>query len=119
MTVVSIKSMAEREGIYSVLESLGTDTEISIPLYEDFIILPIEELNLNVRSFNGLKRAKIDTIGSLAKTITSESGLSNIRNLGRKSIREICEALLNECYARLSDAEKDQFIYETLRGSMK
>lgn len=52
---------------------------------------PIEELLLSVRSYNCLKRAKIDTIEEL--TEKTEEEMMKIRNLGRKSLREIIRKL--------------------------
>ena len=49
--------------------------------------MPIEELELSVRSFNCLKRANINTVGDLINK--SENDMMNVRNLGRKSLEEI------------------------------
>lgn len=59
----------------------------------DFIIkknkqVPIEDLNLSVRPFNCLKRAGINTVGDI---LTHD--LLRVRNLGRKSLREIVNAV--------------------------
>ena len=49
--------------------------------------MPIEELELSVRSFNCLKRANINTVENLINK--SENDMMNVRNLGRKSLDEI------------------------------
>jgi len=49
--------------------------------------LPIEELDLTVRSYNCLKREGIHTVGEL--TSRSEADLMDIRNFGAKSIDEV------------------------------
>ncbi len=49
--------------------------------------IPIEEMNLSVRSFNCLKRAGINTSGDLFDK--NEEELMKLRNLGRKSLREV------------------------------
>jgi len=49
--------------------------------------MPIEELELSVRSFNCLKRANINTVENLINK--SENDMMNVRNLGRKSLEEI------------------------------
>ncbi len=52
----------------------------------------IEELQLSVRAYNCLKRAKINTVGDLLKQ--QEAVLEGkIENLGSKSVEEIIEAL--------------------------
>lgn len=52
---------------------------------------PIEELELSVRSFNCLKRAGINTIDDLTGRTLRD--MSEVRNLGRKSLEEIIQKL--------------------------
>jgi DNA-directed RNA polymerase subunit alpha len=49
--------------------------------------LPIEELQLSVRSYNCLKREGVNTVGDLVQK--SEPELTDIRNFGQKSIEEV------------------------------
>jgi DNA-directed RNA polymerase subunit alpha len=49
--------------------------------------LPIEELQLSVRSYNCLKREGVNTVGDLVQK--SEPELTDIRNFGQKSIDEV------------------------------
>ena len=49
--------------------------------------LPIEELQLSVRSYNCLKREGVNTVGELMQK--SEAELTDIRNFGQKSIEEV------------------------------
>ncbi|ABW15366.1 DNA-directed RNA polymerase, alpha subunit [Parafrankia sp. EAN1pec] len=51
------------------------------------LALPIEEMDLTVRSYNCLKREGIHTIGELVSR--SEADLLDIRNFGQKSIDEV------------------------------
>jgi DNA-directed RNA polymerase subunit alpha len=53
--------------------------------------LPIEELDLSVRSYNCLKREGIGSVGELRQK--SEQDLLEIRNFGSKSIDEVKEKL--------------------------
>ena len=52
----------------------------------------IEELDLSVRSNNCLKRAGITTVMEL--TQKSEDEMMKVRNLGKKSLKEVKEKLL-------------------------
>lgn len=52
----------------------------------------IDKLNLSVRSYNCLRRAKIDTIQALLD-VYNQGKLIEIRNLGIKSFDEIVEAI--------------------------
>ena len=51
----------------------------------------IEELDLSVRSYNCLKRAGIHTVGEL--TQKTEEEMMRVRNLGRKSLKEVVQKL--------------------------
>ena len=54
--------------------------------------MTIEELDLSVRSYNCLKRAGILTLHDLVDK--SENEMVKIRNLGKKSLKEVKEKLL-------------------------
>ena len=53
--------------------------------------MTIDELDLTVRSYNCLKRAGINTVAELA--VKTEEDMIKVRNLGRKSLKEIKEKL--------------------------
>jgi DNA-directed RNA polymerase subunit alpha len=57
----------------------------------DLKTIPIEELNLSARAYNGLKRAQINLIGELLNY--SLNDLREIKNFGQKSVQEVIEAL--------------------------
>src|ERR1700761_3496336 len=57
------------------------------------LALPIEDLNLTVRSYNCLKREGIHTVGELVAR--SEQDLLDIRNFGAKSIEEVKQKLID------------------------
>jgi DNA-directed RNA polymerase subunit alpha len=57
------------------------------------LALPIEDLDLTVRSYNCLKREGIHTVGELVGR--SEADLLDIRNFGAKSIDEVKAKLAN------------------------
>lgn len=54
--------------------------------------MPIEDLELSVRSYNCLKRAGIQTVEEL--TQKTEEEMMKVRNLGKKSLKEVKEVLL-------------------------
>ena len=54
--------------------------------------MTIEELDLSVRSYNCLKRAGIQTVQELANK--TEDDMIKVRNLGKKSLKEVKEKLL-------------------------
>ena len=52
---------------------------------------PIEDLDFSVRAFNCLKRANINNLGDL--TAKSELEMMKIRNLGKKSLKEVIDKI--------------------------
>lgn len=58
---------------------------------EKILEMPIEELELSVRSYNCLKRASITTVQDLANK--SEADMMKVRNLGKKSLDEVINKL--------------------------
>jgi DNA-directed RNA polymerase subunit alpha len=65
------------------------------------LALPIEEMDLTVRSYNSLKRSGVNTVGDLLSW--SEADLLDIRNLGAKSIDEV-KAKLHRMGLALKDS---------------
>ena len=53
--------------------------------------MQIEDLDLSVRSYNCLKRAGINTVNELTKK--SEEDMMKVRNLGKKSLKEVKQKL--------------------------
>ena len=80
----------------------------------------IEELDLSVRSYHCLKRANINTVGELAQK--TEEDMMKVRNLGRKSLKEVIQKLreiglelkksYDTDYSRFEDIEDDDADYE-------
>ena len=52
---------------------------------------PIDDLDFSVRAYNCLKRANINTLGDL--TEKSELEMMKIRNLGKKSLKEVMDKI--------------------------
>ena len=58
---------------------------------EKILEMPIEELELSVRSFNCLKRSGISSVGDLANK--TENDMMKVKNLGKKSLDEVIAKL--------------------------
>lgn len=110
---VSLRDQADKSGVLATLSRLGVHNAL-VPYSTRFADLSIDEMNLTVRSSNGLKRANIHTFGALKAVLAIEKGLLNIRNIGQKSIREIKQLFFEECYDRLLPYEKAQYWQEVL-----
>ena len=63
----------------------------SLPKPDKLEDITLEELELSVRSYNCLKRAGMNTLRELSEMTFDE--LCHVRNLGKRSIDEICAVL--------------------------
>lgn len=81
---------ASGEVIAEVLEEAAAEGNIPDAVADR----PIEELQLQVRAFNCLKRAQITTIGEVLERMQrGRDEMLSIRNFGEKSLDELVEAL--------------------------
>jgi DNA-directed RNA polymerase subunit alpha len=92
---VASKMMIEHLNVIVELSDTASDIDFMIEAEDDSqnrkLEMSIEELDLTVRSFNCLKRANINTVQQLSEK--SEEDMIKVRNLGRKSLKEIKEKL--------------------------
>jgi len=86
-----IKHFEKFLGVAEITRDINIEKDIA-PVeenkYENFAI---EELDLSVRSYNCLKRAGIQTV--LELTEKTEEDMMKVKNLGKKSLKEIKEKL--------------------------
>ena len=87
--------MAHFEGFLD-LETTTSDVNImkepTLESEDKFSNMTIVDLDLSVRSYNCLRRAGIETVYEL--TQKSEEEMMKVRNLGKKSLKEVKEKLL-------------------------
>ena len=114
---MELSDQAERNGALQTLKGIGI-CEATVPYRSRFDALSIDELNLSVRSSNGLKRAGALTYGKIRNLMAQENGLRNVRNIGQKSVKEIKRVFFEDCYTRLLPYEKAQYWQEVLDRSM-
>ncbi|NLY52918.1 MAG: DNA-directed RNA polymerase subunit alpha, partial [Firmicutes bacterium] len=73
----------------------GDELEIMVEKEEEekdrILEMPIEELDLSVRSYNCLKRAGVNTVEELTRK--TEEDMLKVRNLGKKSLQEVKDKL--------------------------
>lgn len=92
---LAAKVMTEHLNLFIDLSETAKNTQIMIEKEETkkgkVLEMPIEELELSVRSYNCLKRAGISTVEDLANK--SGSDMMKVRNLGKKSLDEVTNKL--------------------------
>ena len=92
---IASKMMIEHLEVVVELSEKASNTDYMIEAEDDSqnrkLEMTIDELDLSVRSYNCLKRAGLNTVAELAAK--SEEDMIKVRNLGRKSLKEIKEKL--------------------------
>lgn len=93
---LAAKVLVEHLNMFVELTDEAINMEVMSEVQQDtgnkVLDMTIEELDLSVRSYNCLKRAGIQTVQELASK--SEDDMIKVRNLGKKSLKEVKEKLL-------------------------
>ena len=84
-------ALIETKNSYQVTEINSKSNTVNIEPYTN---IAIEELQLSVRAYNCLKKARINTVGDLLKY--SPEQLQELKNFGRKSADEVFSTLKNK-----------------------
>ena len=102
-------------GLVEVLYKVfGKNLAVSIPFTKNACNTSVDELDFSVRASNSLKRAGVFTVGDIIDLAMSGNGLTNIRNLGKKTENEIKTKLLAFGYSRLTENEQVSFLYDLI-----
>lgn len=93
---LAAKILVEHLNMFVELTDMAVNMEVMSEAQGDttnkVLDMTIEELDLSVRSYNCLKRAGIQTVQDLAAK--SEDDMIKVRNLGKKSLKEVKEKLV-------------------------
>lgn len=93
---IAAKILSEHLAMFVELTDIAMNMEVMSEAQNDtsnkVFEMTIEELDLSVRSYNCLKRAGIQTVQDLAAK--SEDDMIKVRNLGKKSLKEVKEKLV-------------------------
>lgn len=93
---LAAKILMEHLNLFVELNDIAINTSVMSEEVDDsnskILDMPIEDLDLSVRSYNCLKRANIQTVQELINR--TEDDMNKIRNLGKKSLKEIKEKVI-------------------------
>ena len=93
---LAAKVMSSHLELFIDLSEAAKNTQVMVEKEESkkekVLEMPIEELELSVRSYNCLKRAGISTVEDLANK--SQEDMMKVRNLGKKSLDEVTNKLI-------------------------
>lgn len=82
------------QSLSNKFDKLNLTKDQEVAEEEQFDNLSVEDLDLTVRSYNCLKRAGIQTVLDL--TQKTEAEMMKVRNLGKKSLKEVKEKLIEK-----------------------
>ena len=92
---LAAKVLSEHLSLFINLSDAANDFEVMneapVESKDKINDMPIEELELSVRSYNCLKRAGIGTVKELCNKTSDD--MMKVRNLGRKSLEEVLQKL--------------------------
>ena len=92
---IASKILIDHLDLFAQIETLAPIDSIMDEVEEETVDkyqeMSIEELDLSVRSYNCLKRANIITVQEL--TLKTEDDMMKVRNLGKKSLKEVRDKL--------------------------
>ena len=107
--IVSLSGKILQDHISIFVDLCDTMSDVSIMVSKEddnkgkILDMPIEEMDLSVRSYNCLKRANINTVEDLTKKTRED--MLKVRNLGLKSIDEVL-IKLNEYGLSFKESEE-------------
>ena len=111
------REISQHQDVYLMLQIYCPGRQVGLPYRNRMADLPIDEMNLSVRSTNALMRANAGTFGRVMDILMTGNGLKKIRNLGAKSEREIIRSFFTACYYKLNPAEQAVFWQKVIERS--
>ena len=104
---LAAKVLSEHLSLFINLSEVAQQTDVMVEKEDNaqakVLEMNIDELELSVRSYNGLKRAGINTVEEL--TNRTPEDMMKVRNLGRKSLEEVL-AKLKELGLQLNQGDE-------------
>lgn len=95
-----------------LLETYNANINPRLAITQSYTSVPIEDLDLSVRSYNVLKRGRVKTVGDLSKLSVDQ--LKGFRNMGRKSLNEILTKM-EAMNIYICGSEKELQVYQNTR----
>ena len=106
---IRFREACAHQNVYTFLQIHFPGAQVSVPYSNRMKNVPIEEMNLSVRSSNALMRANANTFERVMEIMQIENGFKMIRNVGIKSEKEIVRNFFCACYKKLTPIEQAMF----------
>ena len=95
--------------ISHALKEVCGSQKISIPFNDRDFDVSLEELDLSVRSYNALKRYRLNTLNDVIKYF-DERGWNSIKTFGKTSATEVFEKIIEVAWDKMTNDQKAGFL---------
>jgi DNA-directed RNA polymerase alpha subunit len=95
--------------ISQALKEVCGSQKISIPFNDEDFDVPLEKLDLSVRSYNALKRSKLNTLNEVINHF-AKNGWNSIKTFGRTSATEMFEKIIEVAWDNMTSSQKVDFL---------
>lgn len=95
--------------ISHALKEVCGNQKIFIPFNDASFDVSLEELNLSMRSYNALKRGKLNTLNEVINHF-DKNGWNSIRNFGKTSATEIFEKIIDVAWDNMNNTQREEFL---------
>lgn len=113
-----VDELAKGKTISEALTSVYYKRKVRIPIRDSITDVKIEELGLVGRTTNAIRRAHLRTVGDVVSFIERGRKMNDIPTLGRVSIRDFMEAILNYAWSTMTLQEKVDFLMATVEQNV-
>ena len=96
---------------YALKQVCGNQA-ICIPFDDEDVDVPLESLRLSTRSYNSLKREKLNTLKEVIERF-GEQGWRDIKNFGKTSAMEVFDKIIEVAWNNMNDTQKKNFLAST------
>lgn len=95
--------------ISRALKEVCGSQKISIPFNDEDFDVPLEKLDLTMRSYNALKRHRLNTLNEVINCFATD-GWKSIKNFGKTSATEIFESIIEVAWDNMDTVQKAEFL---------
>lgn len=110
---IIVSKMKEGNKLSKALKLVYNKRSVRIPYNEDHFDTSLMELGMTNRTTNALLRAKLRTLGDVIDFCKTQK-ITEIINLGKSSGIEVFETILDYCWERMTNKEKELFLIDTV-----
>ena len=95
--------------ISQALKEVCGSQKISIPFNDEYFNVYLEELELSLRSYNALKRHKLNTLNDVINHF-DKKGWNSIKTFGRTSAAEVFNKIIDVAWDNMNTVQKAEFL---------